>query len=120
LNIQDNKINSLTNKTLKKMATTINFAAPELGFGTFGIAKCQVEILDGLTPTSTRLYFFNISEFSAFVDATSTNYASVHFGQHVVNLSNGDYDVIKYDNTIKTTPYSAIADLAEAVAQLAP
>ena len=102
------------------MARTINFAAPELGFGTFGIAKCQVEILDGITPTSTRVYFFNISEFCAFVDATAAKYASVHFGQHVVNLSNGDYDVIKYDGTIKSSPYSAIADLAEAVAQLTP
>ena len=102
------------------MATTINFLPPELGFGTFGIAKCQVEIRDGLTPISTRLYYFNVNEFCAFVDATAANYASVHFGQHVVNLSNGDYDVIKYDETIKSSPYSAIADLAEAVAQLTP
>ncbi len=102
------------------MATSINFLAPELGFGSFGIAKCQVEILDGITPISTRLYYFNVNEFCAFVDATASNYASVHFGQHVVNLSNGDYDTIYYNGGAAANTYIAINDLAEAVAQLTP
>ena len=102
------------------MATSINFGAPELGFGSFGVAKCQVEIQENGVPTSTRLYYFNVNEFCAFVDTTAVNYASVHFGQHVVNLSNGDYDVIQYNGGTVANPYLAISNLAEAVAQLAP
>jgi hypothetical protein len=102
------------------MATSINFGAPELGFGSFGVAKCQVEIQENGVAISTRLYYFNVNEFCAFVDTTAVNYASVHFGQHVINISNGDYDTIYYNGGSVANPYLAIYALAEEVAQLAP
>lgn len=102
------------------MAITINILVPNLAFGGYGMASCQVEILDGVTTTSSRLYYFNINEFSAFVDSVAVNYASIHFGQHHLSLSNGDYNVVQYNSSTKTNAYTAVSDLAQAVSELAP
>ncbi len=73
------------------MGKEINILAPELGFGSFGIAKVQVEITENEETISSRLYYFNIAEFSAFCDTVNTEFGSIHFGQHYIGLSNGDY-----------------------------
>lgn len=101
------------------MSQTINILAPELGFGTFGMAKCQVEITEDGTPVSSRLYYFNINEFSAYIDSVNTNYGSIHFGQHPITLSNGTFTVVQYNGATKSSPNEAVYELAEAVAQLA-
>ena len=90
-----------------------------MGFGTFGMASCQVEIVENGVATSTRLYYFNIAEFSALADSTNVNYGSIHFGQHQLTLSNGDYTTVSYNGGAVANPYLAVYNLAEAVAQLA-
>ena len=101
------------------MVKTINILAPSLTFGTFGMASCQVEIDQDGVPLSARQYFFNIGQFSAFVDSIAPNYGSVHFGKHLLDLSNGDYNVIQYNGINQATPYLAMSQLASAVADLA-
>lgn len=102
------------------MGKEINILAPELGFGSFGMAKVQVDITEDSEAISTRLYYFNIAEFSAFCDTTNTEFGSIHFGQHYIGLSNGDYDVLRYNGSEVNSPYVIVSDLSEAIAQLAP
>lgn len=100
------------------MAKSINISAPNLGFGSFGMASCQVEITENGTALSTRLYYFNIHEFSAFADTVNVNYGSIHFGQHQITLSNGDYTTLLYSGTPVTNAYQVVDNLAQAVLAL--
>jgi hypothetical protein len=102
------------------MGKEINILAPELGFGSFGIAKVQVEITENEETISSRLYYFNIAEFSSFCDTVNTEFGSIHFGQHYIGLSNGDYNVLRYNGSEVNSPYVIVSDLSEAIAQLAP
>ena len=101
------------------MGKEINILAPELGFGSFGMAKVQVDITEDSQPISTRLYYFNIAEFSSYCDSVNINWGSLHFGQHYIALSNGEFTEVRYNGGIVENPYLAVYELSEAIAQLA-
>lgn len=100
------------------MAKEINILEPTLSFGTYGIAQCQIEIVEDGVTSSARLYTFNISEFSAFCDSVAVNYGSIHFGRHLVSLSNGDFQKVSYNGGIVANSYLCVAALAQAVGDL--
>lgn len=101
------------------MARVITFQAPSLGFGTFGIASIQMDVAVDSVTTTSRLYYFNIGQFSAFVDTANPNYASLHFGGHVVTINSADYDTFISPNGTVASAAVLGSDVAEAIAQLA-
>lgn len=96
---------------------TINIQAPTLGFGaTSGIIKCQVDIVDNGTPTGQRIYYFNPADFSAYADQINLNYASLHFGAHELNLSNGNYTAFAYGGSPVASAYDLVTTVADYIA----
>jgi hypothetical protein len=100
------------------MALTIDIATPVLGFGAFGLASCTVQILDGATPVTTRVYRFSLTNFSSDCDTVNADIASIHFGSHVLNISNGDYSSFNMDGVPKASIYALVNDFSDAVANL--
>jgi hypothetical protein len=98
---------------------TINILTPTLRFGTTPIISIQVQILDGATTLASRYYFCAQSDFSAVVDEVAANYASLHFGTHVLDVNNGNYSGWFYNGATRVSPYALALEVAEAVADLA-
>lgn len=96
---------------------TINIQAPTLGFGaTSGIIKCQVDIVENGTQTGQRIYYFNPADFSAYADQINLNYASLHFGAHELNLSNGNYTAFAYGGSPVASAYDLVTTVADYIA----
>ena len=100
------------------MGLSINLLTPTLGFGSFGIASCTVEIADNGSPITTRAYWFALSDFASQCDVDNTNIASVHFGIHVVNISNADYSSYSLDGTPQASIYALVNAFSDVVANL--
>lgn len=96
---------------------TINIQAPTLGFGaTSGTIKCQVDIVDNGVPTGQRFYYFNPADFSAYADQINLNYASLHFGAHELNLSNGNFTAYAFGGSSVASAYDLVTTVADYIA----
>lgn len=119
MNIQTNKINSLTNKTKKnKMGKAINVLAPTQGFTNTAMLTVQVDIVENGTTLSSRFYTFHNSQFSAYLDEYTQTIASIHFGAHVLTISNGDYTSFNYNGSAVTYPSEIVSNLVSAIGDL--
>ena len=102
------------------MGQTINIYPPELAFGSFGVAKCQVDIIENGSPVSTRYYYFAVNQFSSIADSVAPNYATIHFGKHSLDVSNGLYTSYFYNGGAQASAYALVIALSVAVGDLVP
>lgn len=100
------------------MAQTINIQAPTLAFGGFGIASCQVDIIENGTPISTRYYYFPVGQFSSIADSVAANYASLHFGKHTLDVNNGQFSTFIYGGASQASAYALVLAVSQDVAAL--
>ncbi len=100
------------------MAQSINLQTPVLGFGSFGVAQCTVQILEGATPITTIVYYFPISHFSSQCDLVNVNIASIHFGDHVLNISNGQFSAWNLDGVSQSSISALVNAFSDIVANL--
>lgn len=101
------------------MAKTINIQPPTLRFGVTPIGSIQVTITEGATTIANRFYLFSLSNFSAVVDEVAQNYAQLHFGAHVLDISNGNFSTYLYAGAPVLNSYQLALAVAEAVGDLA-
>lgn len=102
------------------MGQRINILAPVLKFGSFGIASVQVSITENNVPVSTRFYYFPVTQFSSVADSVAVNYASLHFGKHNLDVSNGIYTEYYYNGGVQTSAHELVIAVSEAVGELVP
>ena len=102
------------------MGQTINILTPVLKFGSFGIASVLVSITENGVPVSTRFYYFPVTQFSSVADSVAVNYASLHFGKHNLDVSNGLYTTYLYNGGSQTSAHELVIAVSEAVGELIP
>lgn len=100
------------------MGLSINLQTPVVGFGTFGLTKGNVEITNGGVAVTTRVFTFALSHFSCECDIVNENIASIHYGNHVLNISNGEYTELYLDGVAKSSIYELVNAYSEIVTGL--
>lgn len=101
------------------MARSIQFNMPNLAFGTFGMANITMDVVLNGVPTSSKVFYFNIGEFSAYIDNINTSCASLHFGRHSITINSADYDTFVSPNGTVTSPATLVGDVAQVISDLA-
>lgn len=100
------------------MAKTINILAPSQGFTNQALLTVQVEIREDGSLISNRFYTFDATQFSAYIDVEATTIANVHFGEHSLSISNGEYTSFNYNGSPVTYPTEIVSNLVSAIGDL--
>ena len=100
------------------MGKAINVLSPSQGFTNTGILTVQVNITEGSTTLSSRFYTFHNSQFCAYMDDYTQTIASIHFGEHVLTISNGDFTSFNYNGAPVNYPSEVVSLLVAAIGDL--
>jgi hypothetical protein len=100
------------------MGKAINVLTPTQGFTNTEIITVQVNITEGSTTLSSRFYTFHNSQFCAYLDDYTQTIASIHFGEHVLTISNGDFTSFNYNGSAVNYPSEIVSNLVSAIGDL--